>query len=129
MIYKKVMLKVFKFTLIIVTFFNVAKIIFAKELISGYYFSEPSTQKIQQDNFNNPGFIWVEHGRKLWNKGEFDSKNSCKSCHGDVSNMRGVVLEFPKVNLENKLINLEQQINFCRKKNFRTYNFDARHNN
>ena len=35
---------------------------------SGYFFSEPSTQNIQDDDFNNPGVLWVENGLSLWKK-------------------------------------------------------------
>ena len=45
-------------------FFNTS--LFSKNLISGYYFSEPSTQEIQDDDFLNPGFLWVERGKKIW---------------------------------------------------------------
>ena len=40
--------------------------LFSKNLISGYNFSEPSTQEIQDDDFLNPGFLWVERGKKIW---------------------------------------------------------------
>ena len=35
---------------------------------SGYYFAEPSTREIQDDDFMNPGFLWVEIGKNLWKK-------------------------------------------------------------
>ena len=69
----------------------------AEDLISGYHFSEPSTQKIQDDDFLNPGFIWVENGELLWNKKEQSSQLSCKSCHGAASEMTGVALKYPKI--------------------------------
>ena len=40
----------------------IKKYCLGEDLISGYHFSEPSTQKIQDDDFLNPGFIWVENG-------------------------------------------------------------------
>ena len=64
--YKIYLLKVF--LLFIYLFFSLLNPLHAKDLISGYYFSEPSTQKIQDDDFLNPGFIWVEHGKALWEK-------------------------------------------------------------
>ena len=36
--------------------------------ISGYYFAEPSTRAIQDDDFINPGFLWVEIGKKVWHE-------------------------------------------------------------
>jgi len=37
---------------------------------SGYLYSTPATQAIQDDDFTNPGFLWVERGRQLWAKKE-----------------------------------------------------------
>ena len=89
----------------------------SESLISGYHFSEPSTQEIQDDDFLNPGFLWVERGKKIWLEKKLKKKSiSCHSCHGDIKSMEGVALKFPKLNHKNnKLINLEQQINICRK--------------
>ncbi len=87
---------------------------FTKELISGYQFSEPSTQAIQDDDFTNPAFIWIEHGKQIWKQKQVSSELSCNSCHGEVKNMKGISLKYPKINDEKKLINLEQKINICR---------------
>ena len=87
------------------------------EAISGYNFAEPSTRSIQDDDFLNPGILWVENGKKLWIKKEGPDQKSCYSCHGESANMKGASLKYPKIFEENmKLINLEQRINLCRKK-------------
>ena len=101
----------------------------AEDLISGYHFSEPSTQNIQDDDFLNPGFIWVENGALLWNKKEQPSQLSCKSCHGGASKMRGVALKFPKINKKGDLINLEQQINICRHENMNAEKYEPESKN
>ena len=86
-------------------------------VLSGYNFAEPSTRNMQDDDFLNPGILWVENGEKLWNKIEGPNKQSCNSCHGRSSNMKGISLKYPMVIKKNKkLINLEQRINICRKK-------------
>ena len=36
--------------------------------ISGYHFAEPSTQEMQDEDFLNPGVLWVEKGEQLWKK-------------------------------------------------------------
>ena len=36
-------------------------------VISGYNFAEPSTRNMQDDDFHNPGILWVENGEKIWN--------------------------------------------------------------
>lgn len=112
--FKLTLLKNYYFLLLLI--FVLIKSSSAKELISGYNFSEPSTQQMQDDEFLNPGFIWIENGKKIWHQIDNESGLSCNSCHGKPSNMKGVVLSFPKVNKENNLINIEQQINMCRKK-------------
>ena len=83
--------------------------------LSGYYFSEPSTRNMQDEDFINPGILWVEKGEMLWNKEEGADNQSCKTCHGNSNNMKGVSLKYPLVlNKTKKLINLEQRINLCR---------------
>ena len=100
-----------------------------EDLKSGYHFSEPSTQKIQDDDFLNPGFIWVENGTLLWNKKVKSSQLSCKSCHGVASEMRGIALKFPKINEKGDLINLEQQINICRHENMNAEKYETESKN
>ena len=88
-----------------------------EKALSGYNFAEPSTRNMQDDDFLNPGILWVENGLALWKK-KYDSENeSCFSCHGNIREMKGVSIKYPKL-LESrkKLINLEQRINICRKK-------------
>ena len=98
--------------------------------ISGYYFAEPSTREIQDDDFINPGFLWVEIGKKVWNeKISINEKEfSCKGCHGRPENMRKVSLKYPKT-LNKELINLEQQINICRKNKMLTKEFEIESKN
>ncbi len=123
MIYKFIMHKIYWVLLIVVLTIIFRKILLAKELLSGYHFSEPSTQAIQDDDFTNPGFIWIEHGKILWDKKEKKSQLSCNSCHGTIETMKGVSLNFPKVNVNKKFINLEQQINICRKNKMKQKQF------
>ena len=125
--YKIYILKAFLFLIyLLLGLFNS---LCSEDLISGYYFSEPSTQKIQDDDFLNPGFIWVEHGKVLWEKKESISNLSCNSCHGKVSNMKGIVMNFPKVNKSEDFINLEQQINICREKEMKESKFEPESKN
>ena len=112
-------LKLTLFVFLFVTFGLLANLTFSsdKRVISGYNFAEPSTQKIQDDDFINPGIFWVEQGKSLWIKKNIINDMSCSTCHGKIENMRGVSTQYPKI-LEStkKLINLEQRINLCRKK-------------
>ncbi len=82
---------------------------------SGYLYSTPATQAMEDDDFMNPGMLWVEKGRKLWAKKDGKANKSCKDCHGEPEKMRGVYPVYPKYDPKTKkLINLEQRINRCR---------------
>ncbi len=88
------------------------------EIWSGYHFAKKETQALQDDEFDNPGNLWMEQGEALWSKVEGSEKKSCKSCHNDAkASMKGVATRYP-VYYEpwKKLINLEQRINLCRTK-------------
>jgi len=86
------------------------------EIISGYDFRSPETKALQDDDFENPGMLWMEQGAQLWETADGPLNLSCASCHQDAeSAMRGVGAVFPKWNERlGKPLNLEQQINHCR---------------
>jgi len=86
------------------------------KLISGYYFSPLETRALQDDDFDNPGFRWVQQGEGLWTKTEGGARKACSSCHGRASDaMRGKAATYPKFDQDaGRLINFEQRINICR---------------
>ena len=83
---------------------------------SGYTYLSEDNQRLQDDDFANPGLLWVEQGRALWQRADSTTGTSCASCHGDATvSMRGVRTRYPRFDPQRgKLINLEQQINRCR---------------
>ena len=83
---------------------------------SGYTYLSEENQRLQDDDFANPGLLWVEQGRELWRQRDGATGMSCASCHGDaVESMRGVRTHYPRFDpTRGRLINLEQQINRCR---------------
>src|SRR5215510_8859747 len=83
---------------------------------SGYMYLSAENQRLQDDDFANPGLLWVERGRELWRQTNGSTAQSCASCHGDAADsMRGVRTRYPRFDPPRaKLINLEQQINRCR---------------
>jgi len=83
---------------------------------SGYTYLSEDNQRLQDDDFANPGLLWVEQGRTLWHRADGTAGMSCTSCHGDATvSMRGVRTRYPRFDPQRgKLINLEQQINRCR---------------
>ncbi len=85
-------------------------------LLSGYNFRSARTQAMQDDDFENPAFLWVEQGAELWSAVDGKAGKSCASCHNDAENsMKGVGAKYPvyREDLKN-VINLEQKINECR---------------
>jgi sulfur-oxidizing protein SoxA len=82
---------------------------------SGYTYLTPETRALQNDEFANPGMLWVEEGERLWNAAPAGGK-SCAGCHGDAAgSMRGVAARYPAYDdALTRVINLEQQINQCR---------------
>ncbi|MDA8229769.1 MAG: sulfur oxidation c-type cytochrome SoxA [Magnetospirillum sp.] len=85
---------------------------------SGYVFAEPDTRAMQDDDFQNPGMVWVEAGKQLWSTPDGAAGKSCQTCHGDAAtSMKGVATHYPKFNPRvGKVIDLEQRIDMCRAK-------------
>lgn len=92
-----------------------------KELVSGYWYRDPATRAIQDDEFQNPGMLLVEAGKELWSKVDGKAGKSCASCHGDPKkSMANVGTSFPKMmgqGDKRTLRNVESQINVCRTEN------------
>ena len=85
-------------------------------LWSGFYYAKPETQTMQMDDFENPGMIYVDEGRDIWNA-EMGPKNlACASCHKDAAvSMRQAGARYPVYyGPLKRLINLAQRINICR---------------
>jgi sulfur-oxidizing protein SoxA len=89
---------------------------------SGYTYLSEDNQRLQGDDFANPGLLWVEQGRTLWQQPDSVTGAACASCHGDATtSMRGVRPRYPRFDPQRgKLINLEQQINRCRTEHLHT---------
>ena len=82
--------------------------------VSGYEFLLPETRALQDDDFANPGMLWVETGQRLWEEVPAATP-SCGGCHGEPSAMRGVGTRYPQWSeREQRVISLEQRINLCR---------------
>ena len=78
--------------------------------VSGYDFLTPENQALQDDDFANPGMLWVETGANLWTEPN-PAGQSCASCHAEGS-MKGVAARYPQWDAGlGRVINLEQRIN------------------
>lgn len=82
---------------------------------SGWLFREAETRAMQQDDFDNPNFVFVEQGQDMWNKVDGTEGKSCANCHEDVAeSMKGVRAAMPKINAAGELWSLEDYVNDCR---------------
>jgi len=89
-------------------------------LQSGYFYSMPETQAMQDDDIQNSAFIWVDQGEELWSTVDGEEGKSCESCHGDSSSMKGVSVTYPKFSAEDgKMRALSHQVNACRVNNMK----------
>jgi sulfur-oxidizing protein SoxA len=85
------------------------------EVMSGWLFRETETRKMQSDDFDNPGMIFVEQAADKWNTAEGAEGKSCADCHGAPEDMAGVRPVYPKWNeAAGEVRTLEMQINDCR---------------
>lgn len=92
-----------------------------EELYSGWHFRSQETQALQQDDFDNPAFLWVDKGSDLWKTVDGEAGKSCATCHNEASkSMKGVGAQMPKWDAKLKRpLTLEQRINACRTGNMK----------
>ena len=85
-------------------------------LKSGAEFAGAEVRTLQQDDFSNPGMLWVVRGEKLWQEPAGKEGKSCASCHGDAKmSMMGVATRYPLLDPgAARLVNLEGRIMECR---------------
>jgi L-cysteine S-thiosulfotransferase len=83
---------------------------------SGFDFMTPQTQAMQRDDTLNPGLLWIEGGRLLWQQPAGENGLSCVSCHGDgAASMRGVAARYPAFDeTSQRPIDLQGRIDQCR---------------
>lgn len=88
----------------------------APAMLSGYDFLTPETKALQDDDFANPGMLWVDAGARLWSQPAPANGPSCSGCHKDArDSMRTVGTRYPAWSkAQGRMINLEQRINLCR---------------
>lgn len=86
-----------------------------EDRVSGATFLQPDTRALQEDDFANPGFLWVEAGARLFAE-PAGSGPACASCHdGDTRPLEGAAARYPAIDAQSgALLNLEGRINACR---------------
>lgn len=82
-------------------------------LISGSVFLTPETRAMQADPFDNPSFLWVDLGERLFNQSEAGAP-ACSICHAP-GGLTDTTATYPKIDhVSGELFNLEGRINACR---------------
>ena len=81
---------------------------------SGWRFRSGETRALQLDDFDNPGFIFVDEGLSLMATVDGSEGKSCTSCHEDVEEFAGLRATMPRVNDSGELETLEEVVNTCR---------------
>lgn len=86
------------------------------DLRSGYTFLQPETQALQDDDFSNPSYLWVDRGDALFSQAPAEGGAACASCHtGKRQPLDGAAARYPAYDQASKaLVNLEGRINLCR---------------
>lgn len=85
-------------------------------LKSGIEFTGAEVRALQNDEFANPGMLWVTRGATAWEQPAGGENRSCAGCHGDAAkSMKGAAMRYPQIDkADGGLINLEGRIQQCR---------------
>lgn len=88
------------------------------ELFPGEHYSAPDIKKMQKDPSQNPGLLWKNYGKILWDTVDGEEQKACATCHNKAeASMKGVGFRYPSYNeAEKRIITLEDRINLCRQK-------------
>lgn len=81
---------------------------------SGLDYATPGVRAMQQDDFANPGMLWVAEGEALWNRPGGMGGTSCLSCHGQIQSMAGISYPRRDPRDPGRLMNLETRVEKCR---------------
>jgi sulfur-oxidizing protein SoxA len=82
---------------------------------SGYAYLGEELRALQDDDFGNPGMLWVDRGAALWETAPADGGPACAGCHGPPASLGAVAARLPRWDAaRGGLENLELQINECR---------------
>jgi len=82
---------------------------------SGYDDSGPQVRAMQDDDTQNPAFLWVLQAESLWTTRAGTANTSCADCHGAPAALKGIAAQYPAWNPAAAApITLAQRINLCR---------------
>ena len=85
------------------------------EILSGWLFRTAETQSLQMDDFDNPGFVFVEQAEDLFAAADGSEGKACADCHADVADFAGLRTVLPRWDeTDGKMMTMENYINECR---------------
>ena len=82
-------------------------------IYSGWVFRTDETQVLQEDDFDNPAFIFLDQADDIWNTADGSEGKACADCHADVADFAGLKTSLPRVE-DGQLVNLTELVNECR---------------
>ena len=85
---------------------------YVDEIYSGWVFRTDETQALQLDDFDNPGFVFLDQALDQWDTVEGTEGNACSSCHEDVADFAGLKTSLPRVE-NGELVTLTNLVNEC----------------
>jgi sulfur-oxidizing protein SoxA len=90
----------------------------AQERRSGYEDMNPELQQMQDDEFANPGTLWIGEGREMWSEPAGDAQKACADCHGEAAeSMKGVAARYPAFDETLAApVDLAGRMNLCRER-------------
>ncbi len=101
--------------LVVILAFFIASGMAAAQPRSGYDDAGPQVRAMQDDDTQNPAFLWVEQGRALWAAKAGTDNKSCADCHGGLPAMKGVAARYPAWDqARRRAVSLPERVNLCR---------------
>jgi sulfur-oxidizing protein SoxA len=82
-------------------------------VFSGWIFRATETQALQLDDFDNPGFVFVDLAEDTWITADGSEDKACSDCHEDVAEFAGLKTTLPRVE-DGELVTLTNLVNECR---------------
>jgi len=83
------------------------------DIYSGWIYRADETQALEMDDFENPGFVFLDQGIDLFNAVDGTEGKSCAACHENVEDFAGLRATMPRMK-DGKLQTMEEQVNECR---------------
>ena len=83
------------------------------EIFSGWIFRTDETQALQLDDFDNPGFVFVDQAIDVFAAADGSEGKSCSDCHADVEEFAGLRASMPRVE-NGEVVTMQNLINECR---------------